>query len=445
MSSLDERVVQYLQDRGVRKDDLLILAVSGGMDSMSLMHILHRNKYNIEVVHINYHLRAEASIQDAKLVEKRCIENNIPFRIYENSLKELRSGIQEKARKIRYEIFDTLLKERNAEYIVVAHHRDDQLETLVFNLFRGTGISGLSNMLLDDGRILRPLIKISKEEIESYAKENMVLFREDASNSKNDYSRNLIRNEILPHFKSLFPDYRQRLQKTASLIAAQESLYKDLIKSSVESCLIRNSYYREYNIGQLRHQDQVSLILYEYFKRYGFTFQQFDDLLRSATSETKRILATDHSIYLKKDSLYFIENRHLKPPQIVTLNDFTDNIIWGPYSIKLQLLSYANYTELKAFSSATLFLDYDRICFPINIRPYSEGDRIESMKKGSKKISDVFIDHKYELFKRSIHPIFYSENQAICIPELTINYNLRPNKQTVKVLSISMNPDNLCF
>ena len=216
-----------------------LLAVSGGADSMVLSHLFRffdsaQNDKGLEfqVAHVNYHFRGEDSNLDQKIVEDFCKKNDIKFHLKDVSEEEKTEmkSLQNWAREIRYNFFFNLLEKENLDFIVTAHHLNDELETFIINLSRGSGIKGLSGIPKNENRILRPFLTFSKSEIYAFAEENNIDFREDKSNQKDDYLRNKIRNQIVPKITEIFPNFLEQFGESLGYLDTVNQFFQKEIQ-----------------------------------------------------------------------------------------------------------------------------------------------------------------------------------------------------------------------
>ena len=212
-----------------------LLAVSGGADSMVLSHLFRISSFEFQIAHVNYHFRGEDSNLDQKVVENFCSENQIKIHLKSISEEEKSNmkSLQNWAREIRYDFFFKILEEENLDYIVTAHHLNDELETYIINLSRGSGIKGLSGIPKNENRILRPLLKFTKNEIYAFAKENSIDFREDKSNEKDDYLRNKIRNQLTPKIVEIFPNFLEQFGESLSYLSSVNYTHRLLSRSGL--------------------------------------------------------------------------------------------------------------------------------------------------------------------------------------------------------------------
>ena len=247
-----------------------LLAVSGGADSMALLQLFYSSRFKIQVAHVNYHLRGKDSDADQELVKNFCSVNNIPFHLYEVSDKDQKpeNSIQNWARNLRYDFFRKIQKTENLDYLVTAHHLNDQLETFLINLSKAAGIHGLSGIPANENQILRPLLNFTKEEIYTFAKTHHLEFREDVSNQKNDYLRNFIRNEIAPKLFETNENFLQNFGKSLNYLNQTKQFVEEKIQQ-IELELISEKDHVFY-LNKAKLSEQNDLMKFEILKKFGF-------------------------------------------------------------------------------------------------------------------------------------------------------------------------------
>lgn len=285
-----------------------LLAVSGGADSMVLSHLYRflesaQNDKGLEfqVAHVNYHFRGEDSNLDQKLVEKFCSENHIKFHLKDISDEEKlkMKSLQNWAREIRYDFFFRILEEENLDYIVTAHHLNDELETFIINLSRGSGIKGLSGIPKNENRILRPLLKFSKQEIYDFAKENNIDYREDKSNEKDDYLRNKIRNQLTPKILEIFPQFLEQFGESLSYLSSVNDFYQNEIEKIFQEILMdENEEGFTLNKENLFRKPKVLII--EIIRKLGFTGIEIEKIMNAENGKFFRSNTYEISIKRKE-------------------------------------------------------------------------------------------------------------------------------------------------
>lgn len=279
-----------------------LLAVSGGVDSMVLLELFQLTDLRFEVAHINYHFREEDSNLDRMLVEDYCTKNQIQFHLKDVSEEEKSrmKSLQNWARNMRYEFFFDILNKENLDYVVTAHHLNDELETFLINLSRGSGIKGLSGIPKDENQILRPLLDFTKDEFYTFAKEYNVNFREDKSNEKDDYLRNKIRNQLSPKIFEIFPNFLTQFREGLNHLNTVNQFYQDEIEKSFQEVLI------------LENQDTLTLdkekllkkpktLIIEIIRKLGFSGLEIEKIIHSENGKFFR--SSSHEISIKRQEI----------------------------------------------------------------------------------------------------------------------------------------------
>lgn len=254
-----------------------LLAVSGGADSMVLANLFQNSNLNFQVAHINYKLRGEDSDLDQKLIENFC---KVKCHTYEVSEKDNKpeNSIQLWARNLRYNFFFKILKEENLDFIVTAHHLNDELETFLINLSRGSGIKGLSGIPANENNIVRPLLHFSKEEIYAFAEENKIEFREDRSNAENDYLRNEFRNKIIPEIEKITPDFLDQFGKSISYLKDANTFIQNEIETKFQE-LLKNSNGENFTLDKKKLLSSPPFISSELIRKLGFTGDEIQKVI----------------------------------------------------------------------------------------------------------------------------------------------------------------------
>ena len=350
----------------------LILALSGGIDSMVLADMLLHSKADFVFAHCNFHLRGEESDGDEKFVRDYAERKGLTLYVKQfdtlNYAEEHKLSIEMAARELRYSWFEELRQQLGYDYIAVAHHADDQLETFFINLLRGAGIKGLKGMQKVNGHIIRPLLDVSRVEIQQYAEEHHLEWREDHTNAETLYLRNKIRHELLPVIDGISKEGRSAILKSINHLASENELYRELLKEKLptSNCQLSTVNFQ---------------LLFEWLRDYGFNEDQvhfIHEALNSGQPGTSFFSPT-HRVTIERNGL------ELTP---ICQQDET------PLE-----LSYEQITNDCSFvmdtSNRVAQLDYEKLSFPLQIRKWQAGDRFHPLGvKGSKLLSDFFVDQK---------------------------------------------------
>lgn len=279
-----------------------LLAVSGGADSMVLSSLFKMSNLKFEIAHINYHFRGEDSNLDQKIVEDFCTTNQIKFHLKDVSEEEKSkmTSLQNWARKIRYDYFFRILEEENLDYIVTAHHLNDELETFFINLSRGSGIKGLSGIPTNENSILRPLLKFTKAEIYAFAKENHIDFREDKSNEKNDYLRNKIRNQLTPKILGIFPQFLEQFGKSLSYLSSVNDFYQNEIEKTFQEILTEENE-EGFTLNKEILLQKPKVLIIEIIRKLGFTGIEIEKIMNAENGKFFR--SSSHEITIKRKEI----------------------------------------------------------------------------------------------------------------------------------------------
>ena len=286
------------------KKSKLLIAVSGGVDSMVLVDLFKKLKYNITIAHCNFKLRNEESDLDEVFVRTYALENSIPFYFKEFVTKLPKQSLQMAARTLRYNWFCDVLKKEKLDYLLTAHHLDDSLETFILNLSRASGIEGLTGIKNLNDIIARPLLIFSKNQILNYAKNNNIHWREDSTNIKDDYQRNLIRNKVIPHLKKIHPNFLEQSRKTMKFLSQSNNLINDYIKIIKKNNFMVNE--DEIVISKTFLKENQNIV-FELFKDYGFKYSNQIIELCNANSG-KLIESINYTLLSNRSNLILKKN-----------------------------------------------------------------------------------------------------------------------------------------
>ena len=280
-----------------------LLAVSGGADSAVLSHLFRVSGFEFQIAHVNYHFRGEDSNLDQKVVEDFCKKNNIKFHLKDVSEEEKSQmkSLQNWAREIRYNFFFNLLEKENLDFIVTAHHLNDELETFIINLSRGSGIKGLSGIPKNENRILRPFLTFSKSEIYAFAEENNIDFREDKSNQKDDYLRNKIRNQIVPKMVEVFPNFLEQFSESLGYLDTVNQFFQEEIQKTFEEIFIDGNEYDFTLNKEILFQKHKTIII-EIIRKLGFTGIEIEKIMSAENGKFFR--SSTHEITIKGKEIH---------------------------------------------------------------------------------------------------------------------------------------------
>lgn len=415
------------------KDKKLLLAISGGIDSMVLLHLFHKLEFDITVAHCNFSLRDAESDTDEDFVKSTCEALKIPYYIQKFDTKQFASdyklSIQLAARKLRYDWFSELLSEQKLDYVLTAHHLDDEIETFLINFTRGTGLEGLTGIPAKNENIIRPLLKFSREQIEVFAKENNIKWREDSSNSSNKYLRNKLRHDVVPILKELNPSFMNSFQNTLDNLKQSLSLVDDASRIVYRKVVQEEENQKKIDISELIQLKNYEAYLYQWLKPLGFS--AWDDIYDLVNAQSgKQVFSEDY--LLLKDRNYLI----------VTTRDLGNQISYKIEKTNLQVniplkLTLCNIGYISNLNSNCIFVDEDKISFPLTIRKWQEGDVFyPSGMQGKKKVSKYFKDQKFSLIDKQNQWLLCSNDEIVWIINQRADQRFLANDNTKNILKI---------
>ncbi|MBQ6728846.1 MAG: tRNA lysidine(34) synthetase TilS [Bacteroidales bacterium] len=390
----------------IDEGDKLILALSGGVDSMVLADLLLKLKVEFVVAHCNFHLRGKESDGDEKFVRDYAERNGIQCFVkhYETEKYAAEQGIsiEMAARDLRYAWFEQLRQQLGYDKIAVAHHADDQAETFFINLLRGAGLRGLKGMLPQNGVIIRPLLWASREQIRQYAVENQILWREDHTNAESVYLRNKIRNQLLPVFDELKPEARQGLYKSLEYLASENELYRELLKEKLSQIVKRNDEVQSFPTFNSQLSTLNFQLLFEWLRQYNFNADQCRFIFETMnTGIGNKYFSSTHQLIIGRDDLQLSEIKAIENEE-VQIGVGEDVIVLPIHLCFSKLEKTLDFVIDKSPDVAQL--DFDKLKFPLTLRHWRHGDRFHPLgMKGSKLLSDFFVDQKFtEWQKRNV-------------------------------------------
>lgn len=409
--------------------DGYLLAVSGGKDSMVLLDVFHELGATCVVAHMNYGLREGDSDLDEKHVEKICKEKGFKFTSKKVDTKKFCSengvATQEGARMLRYNWFNDLLQSEGLKWIVTAHHEEDNKETFIQNLKRGSGLRGLKSMTLRHENKLKPLLNISRKSIDAYAVENNIVFRQDASNNQNHYQRNLIRNKLLPMMEKELEGIGLGISRSIDNLQMDYDYLIDKLNEESERVLLHKG--DEWIVSSFR--ELHPRLLFHILEKFGFNSRQVEDLLSSGSSG-KGIENEKYAVLDGHGDLFIHLNQNSESHEINIEEP-------GNYSIGEELLKISESERPSKFDTNKLiaYLDADKISWPLIVRNYQHGDKIKPIgMNGRKKLSDYFTDAKIPVHKRSDIKVVVSNSEIIWVVGQLLSEDVKITPSTKKIL-----------
>ncbi|WP_233885343.1 tRNA lysidine(34) synthetase TilS [Tenacibaculum piscium] len=424
------------------KDKKLLIAISGGLDSVVLTHLLAQLKYDISLAHCNFQLRNEASNLDEVFVKNLSEKLKIPvFSIQFDTLeyaKKQQLSTQLSARKLRYDWFEKLSENHAFDYVLTAHHADDNLETFLINLTRGTGLDGLTGIPAVNGNIVRPLLKFSRAEIQKYALENNIKWREDASNAETKYVRNKIRHQIIPVLKELNPSLLKTHQKTTDFLQQSQEIVTDKIQEITAEIITKETKHGndfiKINIVKLVKLSNPKIYLYQLLKNYKFT--AWNDVYNLMYAQSgKKIITKTHTLLKNRNFLILSSTNKTENTtnQNISINKNIKKI-----TNPIQLV-FENISEKIISTENSIIVAENLLNYPLYIRTWKTGDYFYPKgMTGKKKVSKYFKDEKLSVFdKNNTWLLCTADNQIIWIIGKRQDRRFLSNEKTTKLVRIT--------
>lgn len=417
--------------------DRILLAVSGGMDSMVLLHLLHTSGYAVGVAHCNFQLRGGESDGDEALVHETCSAYGVPCYVKRFDTQSYASeqglSIQMAARALRYDFFDLLREQHGYRWLATAHHANDSLETVLLNLVRGTGLDGLTGIPVRNGAIVRPLLFATRAAIAAYAQEHGIAWREDSSNSSDYYHRNLIRNQVLPLLRMINPNLDAGFPDSAERIAGARALAAGALDDLRDRLFTFQSDRIHINRTQLVNQPWPAVILWELLKQKGFTYEQCKVICQEHQTGC-RFYTSTHELVTDRE-IYVVLPRTKDIPVSVHIDKETTTVRMPHVSLVLESLAVADFRLRRDAGIAQL--DLDRLQFPLLWRVWQPGDSFIPLgMKHPKKISDFLIDLKMSLPDKEQVTVLVSGDEIVWVTGLRISDRFKVTADTRRVLVI---------
>ncbi len=395
------------------KNSSFLVAVSGGVDSMVLFHLFKNTSLTFSVAHCNFLLRGRDSDNDELFVKSVCEKFKTNFFIKKFETKKIASknkiSIQMAARNLRYKWFYDLAHENKCDYIVTAHHFNDSVETIFFNIARGTGISGLKGISKKENKTIRPLLNFTKNDIVEFARNNKIEFREDLSNNDEKYKRNKIRKSIIPDFQTLNIGFFESMRSTIKNLRSAEKIYSYFIEKEKNRCAKYDQEVLKVNINLLKNSIEPKTVLFEIIKEYGFI--DIDSIFEALDAQSgKTFFSKNYFLIKNRDEICITKLSEKRTIKILK----SANYINDPIKLSLELVDEFRLTQNK--NNNTAVLNYNKLKFPLTLRNWEKGDWFVPLgMKGKKKLSDFFIDNKFSLIEKKRCFVLCSNNDIVWV------------------------------
>ncbi|MGD0709561.1 MAG: tRNA lysidine(34) synthetase TilS [Bacteroidales bacterium] len=403
---MKNQLIQFIKEEKLfDKNSKILVAVSGGMDSVLLLHLLNDAGFMVAVVHCNFQLRGKESDGDETFVSQLVNKLDLPFHVKRfntaDYAEEKKISIQMAARELRYAWFEEVRIKNSYDFIAVAHHRDDEVETFFINLIRGSGIAGLHGIKPKTGNIVRPLMFADRGEIEAYVKKNKIKFREDSSNTSLKYMRNKIRHQLLPLMKELNPDIEKTVKGEIERLKQIESVFLEMVEVKRKEITGREGSLVKFDINKILSLSQKELFIYELLKPYGFSGNIIATICKSLKGEAgKQFFSSTHRLVKDRSQLIVSPNVEIESVQDFIITEGYKELK-EPIHLKFKTISITKDFDVKIKDRSIAMFDAGKLKFPLTIRKWEKGDFFYPFgMRGKKKLSDFFTDSKFSLIDK---------------------------------------------
>lgn len=417
------------------KDAKILIAISGGRDSVVLTHLCHKLQLNMALAHCNFNLRGAESDGDEDFVLQ--LADDLDLEVFVENFdtdlyaKDSKQSIQMAARELRYNWFLQLSDQLGFDYILTAHHADDNLETFLINVMRGTGLEGLTGIPQINGKFVRPLLPFSRQEVEAFAKENELTWRDDSSNASTKYLRNKLRHDVIPVLKEINPNLLQNFGVTQSNLNDSQ----DIIAESIDAFLTKTADASQVNqvrfkISEFKSKSNPKAYLFEVFKDFGFT--EWQDVLHLLDTQSGKQVLSEKWRLIKDREYLLLSEIEAKLFENISISE-TEKEVRAPFGT----LFFSDVDAILDTSKQTIYVDKATLQFPLTLRKWEEGDVFYPLgMAGKKKLSKYFKDEKLSLLDKENAWLLCSGNAIIWVIGKRADDRFKVTESTNKILKI---------
>ena len=433
---MKNKIQHFISDKSLfTREDKLILGISGGADSVCLMHILLELGYSFELAHCNFSLREEESDADEYFVQELAKKYQLKIHVKKFDTliyaAENKISTQMAARDLRYSWFDKLLLKSGAKYLAIAHNANDDVETFFINLIRGSGLKGFLGIKEINNFIVRPLLSVSRLEIEQFIKERGLVFREDSSNSSVKYMRNKIRHQLIPLLSEMNPSIQQTVKNEMRILEDVSKVYASKIEEVRKDLTQVKNGIVQFKISDLLALNPLHTYLYELLVPFGFyNVESISKALQEQSG--KQFFSASYQLVVDREKIFISLLNTAN--EVFEITAKTTSLI-NPLQIKFKVRS----DKTIIYDNDIAQLDFEKLKFPLTLRKWNEGDRFMPLgMKKFKKLSDFFIDNKFSIIDKQEQWLLCSNLDIVWILGCRIDerYKLETNTKKVYIAQV---------
>jgi tRNA(Ile)-lysidine synthase len=416
--------------------DKILLAVSGGLDSMVMLHLSSQLKQSFGVAHCNFQLRGAESERDEAFVKTMCSKLNVPShsKRFETNNYAIEKGlsIQMAARELRYGWFEEFRQVEGFEYVATAHHLNDSIETILLNLTKGAGLEGLMGIRALNKKVIRPMLFATREEIEKYAAENRIAWREDLSNASDDYQRNFIRHQIVPRLKELNPSLEKTMQESMTKMKGSANLINAAVAEWKKKFLRHEGDKLLLDKKGISESSDSTMMLWEVLKPFGFNYDQCENIVKTLDRQSgKRFSSNSHELVIDRTEVIVLQQNIVMGAVLIERGESLVSL--GKWQLEIES---KKETELVADLSIAL-LDGAKLTYPLVWRKWRAGDSFQPLgMKGKKKVSDFLIDEKVSVIDKESVTVLESAGEIVWVVGMRLDERVKVIEGTMRVVEL---------
>jgi tRNA(Ile)-lysidine synthase len=443
MSELLQQYQHFINQNNLfRKDQKLLIAVSGGLDSSVLVHLTLASGFQVELAHCNFKLRGDESDRDENFVRNLAKEYGVTVHVNsfdtENYSASHGLSIQEAARELRYTWFEQILNDNNLQRVLTAHHADDNVETVMMNIFKGTGMSGLKGILPLTGRIARPLLFASRKELETYALHHAIGYVDDSSNILDKYARNFFRLNIIPLIEQLYPETQANLRNNLPRFRDAEQLYRESIERKLRKLVKQVGDEIHIPVELLRYSTPLHTIIFELVHPYGFTPGQIPDIIKLMDSETGKYIQSSSHRLIKNRNWLILSGLKAENPSVITIEEGADRVSFPGGTLLLVRLDSQTSPDA---NQNTACIDGREVQYPLILRQWKPGDYFYPLgMQKKKKLSRFFIDSKLSRTEKEKIWVVESSKKIIWVVGMRVDDRVKLTPSSKSMLKLTWQP-----
>ena len=422
----------------------VLAAVSGGMDSVVMAHLLKAAGFNFSIAHCNFQLRGHEALADQEFCHQLSQQLRVQFHTISFDTKQYAAdnkiSIQMAARELRYQWFEQLGQQCGYDVIALAHHQNDAIETILLNLTRGTGIAGLHGILPKNGNLVRPMLFLNRDEIQAVITKNGLSYVEDSSNASTKYARNKLRHEVIPKLKELNPGLEKTFENNLRHFRDMETLLELRLADLKQELFIYNGDEIHLLISALKKLEPKRLLLFKLLQPYGFNQTTVDDVMASLDKHSGRTFESGNFMLILDRDKLILSKKNNHQPEPILINEADHEVNYSHYKVNLLHDDSALIIKSNPLAAA---IDTSLLIYPLTIRSWQQGDQFYPLgMKTRKKLSDFFIQQKIPLHEKSAIPILINGNgdiMWIAGHRLSEHYKVNDNTKKVTIFELIKN------